>query len=63
MLSLLEWGASAMELCQMKPIRRKERIENIYFFMCVTGFLFLMELLAVSCSLLDANCQLLVASC
>lgn len=34
MLSLLEWGASAMELCQMKPIRRKERIVNIYFFMC-----------------------------
>ena len=23
-----------MELCQMKPIRRKERIVNIYFFMC-----------------------------
>ena len=56
MLSLLEWGASAMELCQMKPIRRKERIENIYFFMCVTCFLFLMELLAVSCSLLVASC-------
>lgn len=49
MLSLLEWGASAMELCQMKPIRRKESIINTYFFMFVTCFLFLMELLAVSC--------------
>lgn len=35
MLSLLEWGASAIELCHIKQIIKKERIVSKYFFMCM----------------------------